>query len=137
MDVKEEEANDEESLDLQNPLPEGLAEEDANETEENPMPDDALEEGSFLYSWVVEGSSYLSTTAAPAITEALDMIESVRSRTFVSIYGGGQDCRWVVLISKALWCFLIEIDNSWNLSPQVLRLLCIFSCHGAGMGKRK
>lgn len=89
LDVKEEEANDEESLDLQNPLPEGLAEEDANETEENPMPDDALEEGSFLYSWVVEGSSYLSTTAAPAITEALDMIESVRSRTFVSIYGGG------------------------------------------------
>ncbi|XP_066481747.1 myb-related protein B [Tiliqua scincoides] len=80
LEVKEEEANDEESLGLQTlssePLSEGLAEEDATETADSPMPDDALEEGSFPYAWVVEGSSYLSTTAAPAITEALDMIES-------------------------------------------------------------
>ncbi|XP_063001491.1 myb-related protein B [Elgaria multicarinata webbii] len=80
LDIKEEEATDEEPVGLQmlpsEQLAESLAEEHIQGAPGSTAPDSALEEGSSAYTWVVEAGSYLCTTAVPAITEALDMIES-------------------------------------------------------------
>ncbi|KAH0619074.1 hypothetical protein JD844_018710 [Phrynosoma platyrhinos] len=79
LEIKEEEASEDEPVGLQIPseqLPESLAEENIKGAPGNTVPDDALEEGSSAYTWVVEAGSYLSTSSVPAITEALDMIES-------------------------------------------------------------
>ncbi|XP_042322076.1 myb-related protein B isoform X2 [Sceloporus undulatus] len=78
LEIKEEEATEDEPVGLQmssEQLPESLAE-DNKGAPENTVPDDALEEDSSAYTWVVEGGSYLSISSVPAITEALDMIES-------------------------------------------------------------
>lgn len=80
-EIKEEEANAEEPVGFHQ-LPSeqpavGLEQDNAKEGSENTAPHDALEEDS-PYTWVVEAGSYLCP-AAPSITEALDMIESVRS----------------------------------------------------------
>ncbi|KAJ7331940.1 hypothetical protein JRQ81_014120 [Phrynocephalus forsythii] len=78
--VKEEGARDEESVGLQllpsEQPPGSLAEDDVRESTENTETDDALEDNSSMYTWVVEAGSYMCTPAFPAITEALDMIES-------------------------------------------------------------
>ncbi|XP_008117286.1 myb-related protein B [Anolis carolinensis] len=80
LEIKEEEATEDKSVVLQmlpsEQLPESLAEDTTKGVPETTVADDALEEGSSSYTWVVESGSYLCTAAAPAITEALDMIES-------------------------------------------------------------
>ncbi|XP_060628254.2 myb-related protein B [Anolis sagrei] len=80
LEIKEEEATEDEPVGLQmlpsEQLPESLAEDNTKSIPETTVADDALEEGSSSYAWVVESGSYLCTAAAPAITEALDMIES-------------------------------------------------------------
>nr|XP_020656751.1 myb-related protein B [Pogona vitticeps] len=80
LEVKEERATDEEPVGLQmlpsEQPPESLAEDDVGEPSESTAPDDALEDNSSFYTWVVEAGSFMCTPAFPAITEALDMIES-------------------------------------------------------------
>ncbi|XP_028590791.2 myb-related protein B isoform X1 [Podarcis muralis] len=80
LEIKQEVAMDEESVGLPKlppeQLPESLADDSIAGTSENTAPDSDLKEGSSQYTWVVEAGSYLCTSTAPAITEALDMIES-------------------------------------------------------------
>ncbi|XP_061487531.1 myb-related protein B isoform X2 [Rhineura floridana] len=80
LEIKQEVATDDEQDGLQKlppeQLPESLAEDSIKGASENTAPDSTLEEGSSQYTWVVEAGSYLCTSAVPAITEALDMIES-------------------------------------------------------------
>ncbi|XP_048354176.1 myb-related protein B [Sphaerodactylus townsendi] len=79
VEIKEEEASTEvpigfHQLPCEQPSA-GLEQDSAEEASENTAPQDALGEDS-PYTWVVEAGSYLCAAAAPAITEALDMIES-------------------------------------------------------------
>ncbi|KAL7985501.1 hypothetical protein Chor_004071, partial [Crotalus horridus] len=78
LEVKKEEVADEEPADLQmlpsEPVLENLVEPSVNGASEIMVSDDPLD-GSSACTWVVEGN-YLCTAAAPAISEALDMIES-------------------------------------------------------------
>lgn len=88
MEIKEEEANTEEPIGFHQlpsePPAVGLEQDNAKEVSENTAPDNTLGEDS-PYTWVVEAGSYLCP-AVPSITEALDMIESVRSGIlFISI----------------------------------------------------
>uniref|UniRef100_A0A670K4Y4 MYB proto-onco like 2 n=1 Tax=Podarcis muralis TaxID=64176 RepID=A0A670K4Y4_PODMU len=80
LEIKQEVAMDEESVGLPKlppeQLPESLADDSIAGASENTAPDSDLKEGSSQYTWVVEAGSYLCTSTAPAITEALDMIES-------------------------------------------------------------
>ncbi|XP_058034387.1 myb-related protein B isoform X2 [Ahaetulla prasina] len=79
LEVKKEEAADEEPADLQmlpsEPMLESLVEPSDNDASETMVPEDPLN-GSSVCTWVVEAGNYLCTAAAPAISEALDMIES-------------------------------------------------------------
>lgn len=81
LEIKKEEVVDEEPADLQmlpsEPMLESLVEPSDNEASETMGPEDPLN-GSSVCTWVVESGNYLCTAAAPAISEALDMIESVR-----------------------------------------------------------
>ncbi|KAM6458708.1 myb-related protein B isoform 3-T3 [Liasis olivaceus] len=80
LEIKKEEVTDEEPVDLQmlpsEPMLESLVEPSVNGASENMVSDDPLDEGSSACTWVVEAGSYLCTAATPAISEALDMIES-------------------------------------------------------------
>lgn len=73
---------DEEPADLHmlpsEPMLESLVEPSVSGASETLVPDDPLD-GSSACTWVVEAGNYLCTAAAPAISEALDMIESVRN----------------------------------------------------------
>lgn len=83
-EIKEEEVSDEEVTGVQE-LPLELPAAEVAEQNVEGTPDDAVpEDGTSLvespYKWVVEAANYLYPTCAPALSEALDMIESVSNR---------------------------------------------------------
>ncbi|XP_019340180.1 myb-related protein B isoform X3 [Alligator mississippiensis] len=79
LEIKEEDASDDEAtglqeLPLEQPATE-LVEDNAEGTLEDVVPEDTSADGTSPYKWVVEAAN-LCPTSGPAFTEALDMIES-------------------------------------------------------------
>uniref|UniRef100_A0A8D0GGR3 Myb-related protein B n=1 Tax=Sphenodon punctatus TaxID=8508 RepID=A0A8D0GGR3_SPHPU len=80
LEVNEEEVSEEEAAGFQE-LPSEepaavLAEENVKGTLQDMVPEDSSVEGNSPYRWVVEAANYLCPASVPALTEALDMIES-------------------------------------------------------------
>uniref|UniRef100_A0A8C0FYU1 Myb-related protein B n=1 Tax=Chelonoidis abingdonii TaxID=106734 RepID=A0A8C0FYU1_CHEAB len=80
LEIKEEEASEEEATGLQELTSEQaaatLAEDNAEGAPKDVVPEDALPDGTFPYKWAADTANYLSLTSGPAFTEALDMMES-------------------------------------------------------------
>ncbi|PKU29306.1 hypothetical protein llap_20390 [Limosa lapponica baueri] len=79
-EIKEEDVSDEEVTGVQelpSELPAAeLAEQNAEGTPDDVVPEDASSFVTSPYKWVVEAANYLYPTSVPAFNEALDMIES-------------------------------------------------------------
>ncbi|XP_077688064.1 myb-related protein B isoform X2 [Eretmochelys imbricata] len=80
LEIKEEEASEEEAAGFQE-LPSEqaaatLAEDNAEGAPKDVAPEDTLPDGTFPYKWAADTANYLSLTSGPAFTEALDMMES-------------------------------------------------------------
>ncbi|XP_024057802.2 myb-related protein B isoform X3 [Terrapene carolina triunguis] len=80
LEIKEEEASEEEATGFQE-LPSEqaaatLAEDNAEGAPKDVVPEDASPDGTFPYKWAADTANYLSLTSGPAFTEALDMMES-------------------------------------------------------------
>ncbi|KAH1182014.1 myb-related protein B isoform X2 [Mauremys mutica] len=80
LEIKEEEASEEEATGFQE-LPSEqaaatLAEDNAEGAPKDVAPEDASPDGTFPYKWAADTANYLSLTSGPAFTEALDMMES-------------------------------------------------------------
>ncbi|XP_050773269.1 myb-related protein B isoform X3 [Gopherus flavomarginatus] len=80
LEIKEEEASEEEATGFQELTSEQaaatLAEDNAEGAPKDLVPEDASPDGTFPYKWAADTANYLSLTSGPAFTEALDMMES-------------------------------------------------------------
>lgn len=83
-EIKEEDVSDEEAMavqELASELPAAeLAEQNAEGTPDDAVPEDASSLVTSPYRWVVEAASCMYASSVPAFSEALDMIESVSKR---------------------------------------------------------
>ncbi|XP_030389092.1 myb-related protein B isoform X2 [Gopherus evgoodei] len=80
LEIKEEEASEEEATGFQELTSEqaaaALAEDNAEGAPKDVVPEDASPDSTFPYKWAADTANYLSLTSGPAFTEALDMMES-------------------------------------------------------------